>query len=313
MTKKSLVFPGQGVQAIGMGKELYDTFTSAKEVFQEIDEALGQNLSHLMFHGDGAELTLTSNAQPAIMAVSMAALRVLERDGNVNISQKFSCSAGHSLGEYSALCASGVFDIAQTAKLLKIRGESMQSAVPNGVGSMVALLGGSIEGAQELAEKSAQDQVCVVANDNSAEQTVLSGHAQAIERACGMIAEFGFKRAIKLDVSAPFHSPLMNPAAVEMRKALEETQVQSPQIPVIHNFTADYAADNRVVDLLVDQICGRVRWRETVLKMADLEIEQMIEIGQGKVLCGLAKRIAPQITSFSLQTPQDFENLIKII
>lgn len=189
----------------------------------------------------------------------------------------------------------------------------MQSAVPIGVGSMVALLGGSIEGAQELAAKSAQDQVCVVANDNSAEQTVLSGHAQAIERACGMISEFGFKRAIKLDVSAPFHSPLMNPAAVEMRNALEETQAKSPQIPVIHNFTADYMGENRVVDLLVDQICGRVRWRETILKMADFEIEQMIEIGQGKVLCGLAKRIAPQIASFSLQTPQDFENLIKII
>lgn len=311
--KKSLVFPGQGVQAIGMGQELYDTFTTAKEVFQEIDEALGQNLSHLMFHGDQADLTLTENAQPAIMAVSMAALRVLERDGHVDISQKFSCAAGHSLGEYSALCASGVFNISQTAKLLKIRGQAMQNSVARGVGSMVALLGGSIERAQELAQESAQDQVCVVANDNSSEQTVLSGHVDAIERACAMIADFGFKRAIKLDVSAPFHSPLMAPAALEMRKDLDKTEKKSGKIPIIHNFIAEYAGEFSVNDLLVDQICGRVRWRETILKMADLQVEQMIEIGQGKVLCGLAKRISPQIQSFSLQTPQDFENLINII
>ncbi len=308
-----MVFPGQGVQVIGMGKDLHDTFLSAKEVFQEIDEALGQNLSRLIFQGDQRELTLTANAQPAIMAVSIAALRVLEKEGKVNIWEKFSIAAGHSLGEYSALCAAGVFDVRTTAKLLKIRGESMQQAVPEGKGAMVALLGGSLEKAQELSKFVAHDEVCVVANDNSPEQTVLSGSVGAIERAAVHASEFGFKRAIKLEVSAPFHSPLMNLAAEKMAQALDNVDLQTPKISIISNVTAQAADKDEIKELLVQQICGRVRWRETVMEFATQCVVQMIEIGQGKVLCGLAKRIAPSIQTFSLQTPEDFENLIKII
>ena len=310
---RSMVFPGQGVQVIGMGKDLHDTFLSAKEVFQEIDEALGQNLSRLIFQGDQRELTLTANAQPAIMAVSIAALRVLEKEGKVNIWEKFSIAAGHSLGEYSALCAAGVFDVRTTAKLLKIRGESMQQAVPEGKGAMVALLGGSLEKAQELSKFVAHDEVCVVANDNSPEQTVLSGSVGAIERAAVHASEFGFKRAIKLEVSAPFHSPLMNLAAEKMAQALDNVDLQTPKISIISNVTAQAADKDEIKELLVQQICGRVRWRETVMEFATQCVVQMIEIGQGKVLCGLAKRIAPSIQTFSLQTPEDFENLIKII
>ena len=310
---KGLLFPGQGVQVIGMGKDLYETFLAAKEVFQEVDDALEQRLSRLIFEGDQKELTRTANAQPAIMAVSIAALRVLEKEGKVNIWENFSISAGHSLGEYSALCAAGVFDVQTTAKLLKIRGESMQQAVPEGLGSMIALLGGSIEKAEELAEYAAENEICVVANDNSSEQTVLSGSIASIERAALQAAEFGFKRAIKLDVSAPFHSPLMSSAAEKMAQALGNVDVQTPKISIISNVTARIVHQPNIKELLIEQICGRVRWRETMLEFKNQGVTRVIEIGQGKVLSGLAKRIVPDIETFSLQTPADFENLIKII
>jgi [acyl-carrier-protein] S-malonyltransferase len=237
----------------------------------------------------------------------------LEKEGKINIFEKFSFVAGHSLGEYSALCAAEVFDIQTTAKLLKIRGESMQEAVPEGLGSMIVLLGGSFEKAQELALEASMDKVCVVANDNSAEQIVLSGHVEALERASQRASEFGFKRSIKLDVSAPFHSPLMKSAAETMKDVLDSVTLKKPKISILPNVTAKPLTDEDIKELLVEQICGRVRWRETILELENQGVTQIIEIGQGKVLCGLSKRIAPEIQTFSLQSPEDFENLIKII
>ena len=313
MTKRAIVFPGQGVQTPGMGKDLYENFAVAREVFEEVDHTLNQKLSHLMFEGEPSDLTSTANAQPAIMAVSIAAFKVLTKESSINWSQKFHFVAGHSLGEYTALCASGALDLATTTKLLRIRGESMQQAVPEGEGAMVALLGGLIENASKLAEASKAKGICVVANDNAPDQVVLSGEKEAIQAAIDQSKEFGFKRAIPLEVSAPFHSPLMTFAAERMREAFKDVLFGAPQFGYIPNVKADLWNGENIADLLIQQVCGGVRWRETVLKLEELGTVQALEIGQGKVLSGLIKKTCPNIETFNFGSAKDLEAILKIL
>lgn len=308
----AFVFPGQGSQKVGMGTELADASAAAREVFQEVDEALKQKLFHLMREGPESELTLTANAQPAIMANAIAVARVLE-SGGVKLSEKGQAVAGHSLGEYSALASVGAFNLTDTAKLLRIRGISMQDAVPIGEGAMCALLGADLEKAQGLADAAAQGQVCEVANDNDPGQVVLSGHAEAIDRAIEMAKDHGCKRAIKLPVSAPFHCSLMAPAALRMKTALDQTPPQGFLLPVYANVTAAPVTDAEVQkSLLVDQITGRVRWRESVLAMQDAGITHFVELG-GKVLGPMIRKIAPDVTVTSVIGMDDIEALAKDI
>ena len=308
---KAFIFPGQGSQKVGMGADLAANSASARAVFEEIDDALSQKLSTIMFEGLESELTLTSNAQPAIMANCMAALRVLDREFGVKLDKVAGCVAGHSLGEYSALCAVGAFSIADTARLLRLRGIAMQDAVPIGVGAMAALLGADIDKAQALAAAAAEDQVCEIANDNDPGQVVLSGHAQAIDRAIAMAKDHGIKRGIKLSVSAPFHCSLMKPAAQRMGVALGQTSPGALSVPLYANVTAAKVEDGDAErELLVEQVTGRVRWRESVLAMAADGVEQFIEIG-GKVVGPMVGRTVADASVTSLVTMEDMEAFAK--
>lgn len=306
---RAFIFPGQGSQSVGMGAALAGASRAARDVFAEVDEALGQNLFRLMREGPDEELKLTENAQPAIMAHSIAVLRTL----GVNLADAASYVAGHSLGEYSALCAAGSFDLVTTAKLLKLRGQAMQGAVPVGEGAMCALLGADLPMARRIAEAAAQGQVCTVANDNDPGQVVLSGATAAIERAVQMAKEMGAKRAVMLPVSAPFHCPLMQPAAEAMSDALSYVVVETPAVPVFANVTASAESDpDTIRNLLVEQVTGMVRWRESVGNMAQAGVEEFVEIG-GKVLGSMVKRIVPDVKVTSVVTMEDIEALAKEI
>jgi len=308
---RAFIFPGQGSQAVGMGKALAEASAAAREVFQEADEALGQHLSALMFDGPADELTLTANAQPAIMANAIATLRVLEKEGGLKLADKADYVAGHSLGEYSALCAAGALDLATTALLLRHRGEAMQAAVPVGVGAMAALLGADLTIAQKIADAAAQGEVCTVANDNDPSQVVISGAKAAIDRAIEIAKDYGAKRAIALPVSAPFHCPLMQPAADAMEKALAEARIDTPLVAVFANVTAQPVSDvDTIRKLLVEQVTGMVRWRESVINMADTGVERFVEFG-GKVLSPMVKRIVPDMDASSVISMEDIEALAK--
>ena len=307
MTHKAFLFPGQGTQAVGMGKALAGAFAEAKEVFAEVDDALNQNLSRLMFEGPESELTLTANAQPAIMAVSMAAFRVLQKQVGLSIADA-AFVAGHSLGEYSALCAAETFSLRDTAKLLRIRGEAMQAAVPPGVGAMAAILGLDDAVLEQIVREAAKGETCVLANYNSPGQVVISGHATAVARACELAKEKGAKRALPLNVSAPFHSPLMEPAAARMKEALGAVTMQNPKAILIANVTAKPVEKaDAIRELLVQQVTGSVRWSASVETLASLGVTQVVEIGAGKVLSGLVKRIAPEITASAVCEPADID------
>jgi len=309
---RAIVFPGQGSQAVGMGRELAEAFPVARQVFQEVDEALKQNLSQIMWDGPLEDLTLTENAQPALMAVSLAVIRVLEAQGNWTIAEQAAYVAGHSLGEYSALAAAGTFTLADTARLLKTRGQAMQKAVPVGQGAMAALLGAEFEQAKEIAAEAAQGDVCEAANDNASGQVVISGSKAAIDRAIAIAATKGLKRAMLLPVSAPFHCSLMQPAADVMAEALAAVAMKAPVVPVIANVIAAPVQDpDEIRKLLVAQVTGTVRWRESVLAMKGLGVDTLVEAGAGKVLAGLVKRIDKEISAVSLNTPADIEAFLK--
>ena len=306
---RAFIFPGQGSQAVGMGAALADASRAARDVFDEVDEALGQNLSRLMREGPEDELKLTENAQPAIMANSIAVLRAW----GVRLPDVADFVAGHSLGEYSALCAAGSFDLATAAKLLKLRGQAMQQAVPVGQGAMAALLGADLALAQRIAEAAAQGAVCTVANDNDPTQVVISGHKGAIDRAIEIAKEMGAKRALPLPVSAPFHCPLMHPAAEAMRDALGYVVLEAPAVPVYANVTAQPETDpDTIRNQLVEQVTGMVRWRESVANMAAAGVDEFVELG-GKVLAGMVKRITPDAKVTSVVTIEDIEAAAKEI
>jgi [acyl-carrier-protein] S-malonyltransferase len=301
---RAFVFPGQGAQTIGMGKALAEAYPAARAVFEEVDEALGEKLSTLIWGGDIAELTLTRNAQPALMATSMAALRALETEG-LGI-ETASFVAGHSLGEYSALCAAGALKLDDTARLLRVRGQAMQEAVPVGVGAMAALLGLDFQAATEVAAEAAQGEVCQAANDNDPAQVVVSGHKGAVERALEIAKARGAKRALLLPVSAPFHCALMQPAAHVMAEALAAVNIENPVVPVVVNVRAEAVMEaDRIRDLLVAQVTGSVRWRESVLWMEQAGVTEFWEIGAGKALSGMVKRIAKDSSTRAIGTPED--------
>jgi len=303
---RAFVFPGQGSQAVGMGKALADAFPQARAVLDEVDAALSQKLSGLMFEGPADELTLTANAQPALMAVSLAAMRVLEAEAGLDLARDAAFVAGHSLGEYSALAAAGTFSIADAARLLRVRGDAMQNATPVGVGAMAALLGLDAEAAAEVAREAAQGEVCDVANDNGGAQVVVSGHKAAVERAVALAPAKGAKRAVMLTVSAPFHCALMAPAADAMREALGQVGVAAPVAPVVANVEARPVTEpDAIRDALVRQVTGTVRWRESVAFMAGEGVEAFYELGSGKVLTGLVKRIAAGASGTAVGTPED--------
>ncbi|AIT81695.1 ACP S-malonyltransferase [Novosphingobium pentaromativorans] len=310
---RAFVFPGQGSQKVGMGAELAEASAIAREVFEEVDDALGQGLFKIMTQGPDEDLTLTENAQPAIMANAIAVLRVLEKEGGITLADKADFVAGHSLGEYTALCAAGAFSLADTARLLKLRGQSMQAAVPVGVGAMAALLGADIEKATALAEAAAEGEVCAVANDNDPTQVVISGHKGAIERAIGLVKDFGIKRGIALPVSAPFHCPLMQPAADAMAEALEKTAPGTLQVALFANVTAGVVTDPAEVRrLLVEQVTGRVRWRESAIAMKEAGVENFVEIG-GKVVGPMIKRSAGEVEVASATSMAEIEELAKVL
>ncbi len=305
----AFVFPGQGSQAVGMGKALAEQFAVARAVFDEVDEALRQKLSDLMWNGPEDQLTLTENAQPALMAVSLAALRVLEAEHGITIANTAKFVAGHSLGEYSALAGAGTFTIADTARLLKIRGRAMQAATPVGTGAMAALLGLDFATASTVAAEAAQGDVCQAANDNSDGQVVVSGHKAAVERALDIAKIKGAKRAILLPVSAPFHCALMQPAADAMAEALANATMKAPAVPVISNVLASPISDPAIIrQMLVEQVTGTVRWRESVAAMTSLGVKVFVEIGTSKVLTGLAKKNAPDALALTVGTPEDIAN-----
>jgi [acyl-carrier-protein] S-malonyltransferase len=308
---RAFIFPGQGSQAVGMGLELANAAASAREVFQEVDEALGQNLFKLMSEGPSDTLTLTENAQPAIMANAIATLRIAEKEGGLKLADKADFVAGHSLGEYTALCAAGALDLTTTARLLRLRGQAMQAATPVGTGAMAALLGADIEKAQALAEAAAEGDVCAVANDNDPGQVVISGDKAAIDRAVALVKDFGIKRGVLLPVSAPFHCALMQPAAEAMAEALEGVALQAPLVPVYANVIAAPVADaSEIKRLLVEQVTGRVRWRESVIAMFAAGVHDYAEWG-GKVLAPMVKRSAPDATAKSIVTMEDIEAMLK--
>ncbi len=311
--KNAFVFPGQGSQFVGMGKDLAENFASAREVFQEVDNTLNQNLFALMTGGPEHELTLTANTQPALMAVSMAVVRVLEKEFGIALKDKAAFVAGHSLGEYSAACAAGVFSLADTARLLRARGDAMQKAVPFGVGGMAAVIGVSFKDINALVEACCDENaLCVAANDNSDGQVVLSGHMAAIDKAVEIAPEFGAKRCIKLPVSAPFHSPLMQPAAETMARVLMEVEARPAEIPLISNVLAEPVSDEKeIIKRLVEQVTGTVRWRETMNYLNDRSVTDVYELGAGKVLSGLFKRSFKEIHAASVCTLADIEELAK--
>jgi len=310
---RAFVFPGQGSQKVGMGADLAAASAVAREVFEEVDEALGQKLFRIMTDGPEADLTLTENAQPAIMANAIATLRVLEREGGITLADKADFVAGHSLGEYTALCASGAFSLADTARLLKIRGQAMQAAVPVGVGAMCALLGADIEKATALAAAAAEGEVCTVANDNDPGQVVLSGHKGAVDRAVALVKEYGIKRGVLLPVSAPFHCPLMQPAADAMAAALAATPPAALRVALYANVTANVVTDPALVQqLLVEQVTGRVRWRESVVALQAAGVTEFVELG-GKVLGPMIGRTVQDVKTTSVVTMADIEALLKEI
>ena len=308
---RAFVFPGQGSQAVGMGKDLADAFPAAREVFQEVDEALKQNLTKLMFEGPEDELTLTENAQPALMSVSMAAMAVLKVEGGIDLSKVASFVAGHSLGEYSALAAAGTFSLSDTARLLKTRGQAMQQAVPVGEGAMAALLGLDLDVAKEVVDEAAQGDVLATANDNAPGQVVVSGKREAVERAVDVAKEKGAKRAMLLQVSAPFHCPMMAPAADVMAVALAAVELLPPIVPLIANVTAAPVEDPaEICRLLVEQVTGMVRWRECCMTMRAKGVEKLVEVGSGKVLSGLARRIDKELSASNVSTPAGVEEFL---
>ena len=313
---RAFIFPGQGSQLVGMGKSLADASPAAREVFGEVDDALGQSLFRLMTQGPEKALVLTENAQPAIMANAIATLRVLEREGGIRIAEKVAFVAGHSLGEYTALCAAGAIDLTTTSLLLKTRGQAMQEAVPVGEGAMAVLLGLDFEAAAAVAADAAQapdgtQEICAAANDNGGGQVVISGHTAAVERAMELAKERGAKRALRLAVSAPFHCALMAPAAEVMAKALAEARMQAPLVPLYANVSAEPVTDpDTIRRLLVDQVTGMVRWRESVLAMEQAGVTEFVEFG-GKVLGPMIKRIAPDATTRSVVSMDDIETLVK--
>ncbi|MDB5525554.1 MAG: fabD [Rhizobium sp.] len=307
----AFTFPGQGSQAVGMGRELAVTYAEAREVFDEVDDALGEKLTTVMWEGPEETLTLTANAQPALMAVSIAAIRVLEARG-LDLKSRVSYVAGHSLGEYSALCAAGTFSLGDTARLLRIRGNAMQAAVPPGKGAMAAIIG--LEHADVQAacdDASSAEGGCQIANDNGGGQLVISGDKSAVDRACALAVEKGAKRAILLPVSAPFHSSLMAPAADAMRDALARVEAKNPIVPVVANVRAAPVTDAaEIVSLLVEQVTGQVRWRETVEWLATNDVTTLYEIGSGKVLTGLARRIDKSVNGISVNSPADIDTVL---
>ncbi|HXP12453.1 MAG TPA: ACP S-malonyltransferase [Stellaceae bacterium] len=311
---RALVFPGQGSQAVGMGRELGAAFAASRDVFQEVDEALKQNLSKLMFEGPEGELILTENAQPALMAVSLAAMRVMEKEGGFDLKRHAAFVAGHSLGEYSALAAAHALSIPDAARLLKRRGRAMQRAVPVGEGAMAAIIGMELDAARGLAAEAAGTEVLTAANDNGAGQVVVSGHKAAVERAIALAPAKGAKRAIMLPVSAPFHCPLMAPAAEEMAEALAGVNLREPLVPLVANVIASSVRDPAEIKrLLVEQVTGLVRWRECVLYMKGQGVSEIVEVGSGRVLSGLAKRIDRELTGISIGTPSEIESFLKTL
>lgn len=310
---RAFIFPGQGSQSVGMGQALAAASPTAREVFQEVDHALGQSLFKLMSEGPADELTLTENAQPAIMAHAIAVLRVMEREGGISLADKADFVAGHSLGEYTALCAASAIDLSTTARLLKTRGRAMQAAVPVGEGAMAAILGADRDKAQAIADAAADGEVCTVANDNDPSQVVISGSKAAVERALPLAKEMGAKRAILLPVSAPFHCPLMQPAADVMADALGAVAVQAPLVPVYANVTAAPVADPETIKaLLVEQVTGMVRWRESVIAMWDAGVTEFVEVG-GKVLGPMVKRSAPDATTASVISMDNIDAVLKTL
>jgi [acyl-carrier-protein] S-malonyltransferase len=317
MPVRAFIFPGQGSQFVGMGRDLAAAFAPAREVFEEVDEVLGQRLSKLMFEGPGEELTLTENTQPALMALSLAVLRVMEREGGVRLGSVAAMVAGHSLGEYSALAAAGAFTVAEAARLLRLRGTAMQAAVPAGQGAMAALLGVDMERAAAICAEAATApdgtrEVVSPANDNGGGQVVISGHRSAVERAVEVAKAHGVRRAMLLPVSAPFHCALMAPAAEAMEKALAAAPLAPPVVPVVANVTAERVIDpDAIRGLLVRQVTGTVRWAESVQAMAGWGVESFIELGAGKVLAGLVRRVAPDAEAASVGTPAEIEAVLK--
>ncbi len=311
---RAFVFPGQGSQAVGMGKALADALPTARQVFEEVDEALSQNLSRLMFEGPIEELTLTENAQPALMAMSLAVVRVLRDDGGLEFGKHCQFVAGHSLGEYSALCAADAIPLDVTARLLKKRGQAMQQAVPVGVGAMAALLGLDFEAAQGVANDAAQGQVCDTANDNAPGQVVVSGNTEAVERAVELAKERGARRPMLLPVSAPFHCALMQPAAEVMAEALAASPPVAPAVPLIANVSAEAVSDpDEIRDLLVQQVTAMVRWRESVLYLRGQDVDNLVEVGAGKVLTTMLKRIDKEISGLAINEPDHIEAFLKSI
>ncbi|MBT5157514.1 MAG: ACP S-malonyltransferase [Rhodobiaceae bacterium] len=306
---KAFVFPGQGSQSVGMGQNLAETYPEAKAVFDQVDAALGQNLSDIMWNGPQETLTLTENAQPALMAVSMAVMRVLEARG-LQLEQAASYVAGHSLGEYAALTAAGALQLDDASRLLKLRGQAMQRAVPVGVGAMAALLGLDFSAVVEIAEAAASEtEICAAANDNANGQVVISGHAEAVARAIDLAKQGGAKRAMTLPVSAPFHCALMQPAADEMAAALAETPIAAPCVPLIANVTAEATQDPELIrKLLIEQVTGSVRWRESMIWAAEQGVRELVEIGTGKVLTGMARRIDERLSARALNGPDDIQD-----
>lgn len=311
--KYAFVFPGQGSQFVGMGKELAENFASAREVFQEVNDALSQDLFKIMVDGPDSALTMTANTQPALMAFSMAVVRVLEKEFGVNLKDKAAFVAGHSLGEYSAACSAGVFSLSDTAKLLRIRGDAMQNAVPLGVGGMAAVLGLSYKDVGALVEACSNGKdVCVAANDNSDGQVVLSGSMAAIDRAVEIASEFGARKCVKLAVSAPFHSPFMRPAADAMALAFMEVEAHDAEIPLVANVLAEPITDHKeIIKHLIEQVTGTVRWRETMAYLQEQGVTDLVELGAGKVLSGIAKRSHKEMNAFSVGSVEDIEELAK--
>ena len=310
--KYAFVFPGQGSQYVGMGKELYDNFSTAREVFEEVNDVLSQNLFKIMTEGPDAELLMTANTQPAIMANSMAVLRVMEKEYGLDLPRKISLLAGHSLGEYTACCAAGVFSLAETAKLLRIRGAAMQKAMPLGKGAMAAIIGVSFKDIEALVEAASEgEKYCVSANDNSEGQIVISGHTEAVEKAMAIAPEFGAKKCVKLSVSAPFHSPLMQPAQEAMIEAFKNIKAKDAAVPIIPNVLAEKVMDaDTIVNALIAQVTGTVRWRETMQYFEAENVTDQVEVGAGKVLTGLAKRDLKNINSFSVNSISEIENFM---
>ncbi len=315
MAVHAFIFPGQGSQSVGMGRDLAAAFGAARDVFDEVDDTLGQKLSKLMFEGPAEELIRTENTQPALMAHSMAVLRVLEREGGVKLVERAALVAGHSLGEYTALCAAGSFSVGEAASLLRLRGQAMQKAVPAGLGAMAALLGAEMELALAIcADASQEGSLVEAANDNGGGQVVISGHKEAVERAIELAKQRGVKRAMLLPVSAPFHCALMAPAADAMQAALEKSPPRRPQIALIANVTAAKVTESAEISrLLVQQVTATVRWRESVQAMIALGVTSFVEIGAGKVLAGLIRRIAPDAATHSAGTPDEIEALLKAL